>query len=513
MQITEVNVSALNCIDLLLPEHSKLAYADCKNVSEVMFQAKQILQERYQLLHPLGRSPQARQTWLATDLATDLHELVVIKLLVFSQMQQWQDLKLFEREVGVLKSLDHPRIPRYRNYFLVDLYADSPFCWWGLVQDYIPGTSLKQLIEDRKRFSEKEVRRIAIDILKILHDLHELKPPVLHRDIKPSNLILGANNQVYLVDFGSVQDCATIEGATFTIVGTYGYTSLEQFGGRAVAASDLYGLGATLIHLLSGIAPGELPQRNLRIEFRDRIDTDSNFVRWIEKLTEPAVENRFISAREAREALEQEIDSMIPIRDRLQTVSSKQSKKIQRISPHLVIEQTAPQILKIKVRERSPNLGDGILSLAFYLFYLAWAFISFTLLPFTGGAYAFILGFILAYLISIGKILWEARDRKESPVNGNSIQLDKRCDYFAVTTRSWFSTRRESGRLSAIQYLSITSSQAFTTRTSHRVWAVIIRADQNYTLKRLTEEESIWLVNEIQTWLNTSTERRKLSYP
>ncbi|GAP96954.1 serine/threonine protein kinase [Leptolyngbya sp. NIES-2104] len=466
-----------------------------------MFQANQVLQERYQLQHPLGRSFQARQTWLATDLATDVYELVVIKLLVFTEIQQWQDLKLFEREAEILKSLDHPRIPRYRNYFLVDPQADSPFCWWGLVQDYIPGTSLKQLIEDRKRFSEEEVRRIAIDILQILHDLHELKPPVLHRDIKPSNLILGANNQVYLVDFGSVQDRATTEGATFTIVGTYGYTPLEQFGGRAVAASDLYGLGATLIHLLTGIAPINLPQRNLRIEFRDRM-TDSSFVRWLEKLTEPALENRFTSAREAREALEQGIDSMIPIRDRIQTVSSKQSKKIQRISPHLVIEQT-PQILKIKVRERSPNLSDSILPLAFYLFYLAWAFISFTLLPFADGAYAFTLGFILAYLISIGKILWEARDRKDSPASGNSIQFDRRCDHFMVITRSWFSIRRESGRLSAIRYLSITSSQVSTTHTSHRDWTVIIRADQNYRLNwKLTEEESIWLVNEIQTWLN-----------
>lgn len=472
-----------------------------------MFQANQVLQDRYQLQHPLGRSPQARQTWLATDLATDVHELVVIKLLVFTEIQQWQDLKLFEREAEVLKSLDHPRIPRYRNYFLVDPQANSPFCWWGLVQDYVPGKTLQALLEEKHQFNEQDVRQIAEEVLQILIYLHELKPLVLHRDIKPSNLILDQSQHVWLVDFGSVQDQITTS-MSFTLVGTVGYAALEQFYGRAVAASDLYSLGVTLIHLLTGIAPVDLPQRNLRIEFRDRISmdssTDSSFVRWIEKLTEPALENRFSSAREAREALEQGIDSTIPIRDRIQTVSSKQSKKIQRISPHLVIEQTSPQVLKIKVRERSPNLSDSILPLAFYLFYFAWAFISFTLLPFINGAYAFTLGFILAYLLLIGKILWEARDREESPVNGNSIQFDRRCDHFAVTTRSRFSTRRESGIISAIRYLSITSSQAFTTRTSRRVWAVIIRADQNFTLNwRLTEEESIFLVNEIQTWLNT----------
>ena len=71
---------------------------------------------------------------------------------------------------------------------------------------------------------------------------------MLHRDIKPSNLILGEDEQVYLVDFGAVQDKVAPSCTTFTVVGTYGYTPMEQFGGRAVPASDLYALGATLIH-------------------------------------------------------------------------------------------------------------------------------------------------------------------------------------------------------------------------------------------------------------------------
>ncbi|MBW4422526.1 MAG: serine/threonine protein kinase [Myxacorys californica WJT36-NPBG1] len=468
-----------------------------------MFQAKQILQERYQLLHPLGRSPQARQTWLATDLATDLHELVVIKLLVFTEIQQWQDLKLFEREAEVLKSLDHPRIPRYRNYFLVDQQTDSPFCWWGLVQDYVSGRSLQELIDQRHRFSEseQEVRRMAESVLQILLYLHSLTPLVLHRDIKPSNLILGADQQIYLVDFGAVQDRASVEGATFTVVGTYGYTPIEQFGGRAVASSDLYALGATCIHLLTGIPPADLPLRNLRIHFRDHISFHSNFINWVEKLIEPDLEKRFSSALKAHEALEQGIDGEItPIHDRIQTVCSIQSKRIQKISPHLVIEQTSPQVLKIKIRECLPNLSDSTLPFAFYLFYFAWAFIAFTLLPFIGGAYAFTFAFILAYLISISMILWEARDRKIAPEN--SIRFDLRCNHFAVTTRSRFSTKRKSGTISAIRYLSITSSQAFTTRTSRRVWAITIRADENYTLNWRLTEESMWLVNEIQTWLN-----------
>jgi serine/threonine protein kinase len=467
-----------------------------------MFEPGQLLQERYQLQYPLRRSPQARQTWLATDLAADPHELVVIKLLVFTEMK-WQELKLFEREAQVLKQLTHPRIPRYRDYFLFEQHLNSRLCWWGLVQDYVLGRSLQDLLEQGTRWSEPEIRQLAKDMLQILNYLHRLSPPIFHRDIKPSNLVLDQAQQVWLVDFGAVQNQTAMTGVSFTVVGSYGYTPIEQFGGRCVPASDLYALGATLIHLLTGMCPADLLQQNLRIQFRDRINTDSNLIRWIEKLVEPALEKRFRSALEALEALERGIDSEItPIRDSIQTVCSTQSKRIQRISPHLVVEQISPQVLKIKVRECSPNLSNSSLPFAFYLFYFAWAFIAFTLLTFIGAAYAFTLAFILAYLISISTILWEARGRKIAP--GNSIQFDKRCDHFAVTSRSHFSMKRYSEAISAIRYLSISSSQALTPQNPlHTVWAVTIRANQNYTLNwKLTEEESIWLVNEIQSWLN-----------
>ncbi len=107
-----------------------------------------------------------------------------------------------------------------------------------------------------------------------------------------------------MVDFGAVQDKAAKEGVTFTVVGTYGYAPMEQFGGKAVPASDLYALGATLIHLLTGIPPGDLPQQNLRMQFAELVNPRSSFmVSWLQKMIEPAPENRFTSAREALTAL------------------------------------------------------------------------------------------------------------------------------------------------------------------------------------------------------------------
>lgn len=261
-----------------------------------MLQVGQVLSDRYQLQQKL-RYAANLQTWLATDLSTP-HQLVIIKLLAFVGDIQWEDLKLFERQAQVLKQLNHPKIPQYRDYFCLNEQS-----WLGLVQEYIPGSSLQELLDKGEKFSDRQIRQIATDVLNILVYLHELNPPILHRDIKPSNLILGEDEQVYLVDFGAVQDKAVIEGASFTVVGTYGYTPMEQFGGRAVPASDLYALGATLIHLMTGIAPADLPQKNLQIQFAE-IVSPSSFVSWLHQLCEPAIEKRFSTARAALSSLE-----------------------------------------------------------------------------------------------------------------------------------------------------------------------------------------------------------------
>ncbi len=264
-----------------------------------MLQAEQILNERYQLKRQIGHNA-GRQTWLAEDIGVSPTELVIVKLLAFGGSVQWDDLKLFEREAQILKQLNHARIPKYRDYFSIDDHS----LWFGLVQEYIPGISLKEELTQGKRFTQAEIYKIAVEVLKILEFLHQLNPAVLHRDIKPSNLIWGEDEQIYLVDFGAVQDRAAREGATFTVVGTYGYAPMEQFGGRAVPASDLYALGATLIHLLTGTAPADLPQRKLRFCFEDKVNLTPKLVKWLKKLTEPAPEERFKTACEALSALE-----------------------------------------------------------------------------------------------------------------------------------------------------------------------------------------------------------------
>jgi serine/threonine protein kinase len=257
-----------------------------------------ILQERYRLIQPLGQNA-GRQTWLAEDLLEQAETSVIVKLLTFPDQVNWNLLKLFEREANILRQLNHPRIPKYRDFFSIEDRA----LWFGLVQEYITGVSLKTVLERGERFTIAKIYQIANELLDILTYLHDLKPPVLHRDIKPSNLIWGQDQHVYLVDFGAVQEQPTLPGQSFTVVGSYGYTPIEQFGGQAVRASDLYALGATLIHLLTGACPADIPQKNLKIQWHDRVTCSPAFVLWLDRLLEPDVQQRFQTTQEAQTAL------------------------------------------------------------------------------------------------------------------------------------------------------------------------------------------------------------------
>jgi serine/threonine protein kinase len=261
-----------------------------------------LLANRYQIEQQLGKKA-GRQTFLALDLHTQ--DRVVVKLLTFSSEFEWDDLKLFEREAATLKELFHPAIPRYLNYFEVN----EPDCkGFALVQTYIEARSLEQHLKSGRTFSEEEVKQLAEELLKILGYLHDRQPPVIHRDLKPSNILLSDRSgnhpgHVYLVDFGAVQSMVAKEGGTMTIVGTYGYMPPEQFGGRATPASDLYSLGATLIYLVTGQHPANLPQDDLRIQFEEYTTVSPGFVNWLKRMTEPSAKKRFSSSEEALTAL------------------------------------------------------------------------------------------------------------------------------------------------------------------------------------------------------------------
>jgi serine/threonine protein kinase len=295
----------------------------------------QILQERYEIQRQLGKNS-GRKTLLAKDLETQ--ELVVVKLLNLDNEFNWQDLKLFEREAQILQELSNPEIPKYLDYFDVDLPDIKGF---ALVQNYIPAKSLEEHLESGRTFSEAEVKQIAKAVLEVLIHLHSRQPAIIHRDIKPSNILLGdrsGNNvgDVYLIDFGAVKTTEK-QGGTMTVVGTYGYMAQEQFGGRAVPASDLYGLGATLIYLVTGSHPADLLGDDMAIEFEKSVNLSAEFITWLKWMTQTKIKNRPSSAEAALKELENptipesQIVSNKPLNSIIKLIREKDKLKI--ISP------------------------------------------------------------------------------------------------------------------------------------------------------------------------------------
>jgi len=258
-----------------------------------------ILVDRYRIRKKLSQKA-GRQTFLADDLQSS--NLVIIKILQFNSDFHWDDLKLFERETQTLKNLNHRSIPAYLDHFELDTGDIHGF---ALVQTYIDVPSLQSTIESGQKFSEAEIIEVADKLLTIITYLHEQIPPVIHRDIKPSNILITRSKykigKIYLVDFGSVQVTAGKDSGTRTIVGSYGYMPLEQFGGQTTIASDLYSLGMTLIYLITGIHPAELSQQNGRVEIDAKIS--DKLMNWLGKITQPYPDMRFDSARSAQKSL------------------------------------------------------------------------------------------------------------------------------------------------------------------------------------------------------------------
>lgn len=269
-----------------------------------------LLNGRYEIKEIIGRGGFAT-TYLAVD--TKTQQQCAIKCLSFRKIEEWKTLELFEREAKVLKNLDHPQIPDYVDFFTIETEHDVELY---LVQEFVEGKSLAQLVREGKHFSEQEVINIAIGIARILEYLHSLSPPIIHRDIKPSNITLNQYNRAFLIDFGSVRekiqdDLQSSRGAP-TIVGTYGYMPLEQAEGRALPASDIYSLGMTLIHLLSHKDPSQMDKDGLRLDFRPHVNISLGFAGILERMIEPDWHNRYQNASELRRDLKEYLSGKLP---------------------------------------------------------------------------------------------------------------------------------------------------------------------------------------------------------
>jgi len=151
------------------------------------------------------------------------------------------------------------------------------------------------------RGTEAQIREIGGRLLAVVAYIHDLRPPVIHRDINPRNIIVREDGEVFLVDFGGVQDAIRLStGATSTIVGTPGYTPMEQFVGRATVRSDLYAVAATLLYLLTHRNPADLPVRDMKIDYASVMEISSpGLARVLSSWLEPDESKRTLALENA----------------------------------------------------------------------------------------------------------------------------------------------------------------------------------------------------------------------
>jgi serine/threonine protein kinase len=465
-----------------------------------------IIRGEYRIIGLLGQGGIA-----TTYSAETLHNFqkVAIKVIVLKQLENFKMLELFEREAKTLSQLDRFDIPKYIDYFQIDRPRHRFFY---IVQQLANGINLADLCEKGWNPNEIEVKQIAERILEILIYLQQLIPPVIHRDIKPQNIIYNQSaksqdkDKLFLVDFGAVQDTYhnSLTGGS-TIVGTYGYMAPEQFRGQAKLSTDLYGLGATLIFLLTHKHPSELPQRKLKIDWRSQINRnklDKHFETWLDRMIEPAIEERFRSAEESLAFLRGE--RTYTSYDNRGTSRPDRSKiSITEIDNKLVI--CIPQIFL------SSNYSRFFLSIPILwnIFLLIYLWIVFQSIPemidfnrnisFRGLIFLVCFGLAGVWMIYVFLIACIFETYIE--IDANSI----------LFRRKIFGRRIQSTRIIG-QVGHILHANLKNTRLSLRRGSPITVC--NLTIKRrnirfasfLSEEEKLWLIGEIQDFV----EKQKL---
>jgi formylglycine-generating enzyme required for sulfatase activity/serine/threonine protein kinase len=268
-----------------------------------------ILQDRYRIVRLLGQGGMG-----AVYEAIDQRVSCVVALKETLVGSSPETRKAFHREAALLANLRHSALPKVMDYF-------GEGAGEFLILEFIPGNDLAELMALRDApFPPEQVLRWAIELLKLLEYLHTRDPPILHRDIKPANLKATMQGEIFLLDFGLAKGAAGQMATVETSQSVPGYTPvyapLEQILGQGTdPRSDLYSLGATLYHLLTGQAPVSAPVRFDAVE-NDRPDplkpanqlnfrVPADVAALVQKAMALSRKDRFANAAEMLAALEQ----------------------------------------------------------------------------------------------------------------------------------------------------------------------------------------------------------------
>lgn len=263
------------------------------------------LADQYQGMKFLGQGGFGR-TFLARNRDQNYYVIKQLYLENLSPNIAKKAVELFQQEATYLQQLgSHPQIPKLFDHFEYNNH-------FYLIQEFIDGILLSH---QQWKYEEMEnhLWKLLQDILPILAFIHEQK--VIHRDIKPENIIYRHQDQKYvLIDFGVsrfLTETALLGGAT--IVGTPEYMSPEQSRGKVIPASDLYSLGVTCLHMMTGSNTSDLYDvinENWRWKeaIKNKIKLSLKLTRLIDRLIDPSLKSRFISAQQVLKNIEGKVN-------------------------------------------------------------------------------------------------------------------------------------------------------------------------------------------------------------
>ncbi|MFC1975659.1 serine/threonine-protein kinase [Chloroflexota bacterium] len=227
-----------------------------------------VLRERYEIVGLIGEGGMGA-VYLADDSRLTGRQCAIKETRLLSNLSETvvqAARKQFYQEASTLARLDHPGLPKVSDFFSI---GERDY----LVMDFVPGQNLLEIISNTRRegcfLDQTTVLHWADQLCDTLAYLHSRQPPVLHRDIKPANIKLTPDDRLKLVDFGLVKPLDPDDPSTLTGLqgaGSLPYAPLEQYVdhlGHTDARSDIYALGSTLYHLLSGIQPASAQERFL----------------------------------------------------------------------------------------------------------------------------------------------------------------------------------------------------------------------------------------------------------
>jgi len=232
-------------------------------------------------------------------------------------------------ETNLLKELKHPYLPS-----IADIIENDDTII--IVMDYVEGRPLSDILSEEGVIEEDKVADYAIQLCDVLDYLHSQNPPIIYRDLKPANIMLRPDGKITLIDFGTARKYNYDSVSDTTCLGTIGYAAPEQFAGETLrqtdARTDIYNLGATMYHLLTGVNPSEPPYELYPIRRWDE-SLSNGLEKIILRATRKDPDKRFNDCKEMSYALQH-------FRDLDDSYIATQKKKIFLFAASLILSFT-----------------------------------------------------------------------------------------------------------------------------------------------------------------------------